>query len=228
MDCKGELQPKRKRIRRSVRILSKEKDDEKMLRVEQGPLGYFDLLPTEIFHCILDYVSGPEDKLLHLKGQMLFMEEWKYMVYLASPVMRDLEGIVNTGLYINDLSMHDFSRDMVLAGQQQSAELKLALDQELQKSKQLEDSMKKLDSEMKRTDELLYQMIPKQVADRLRKGEPAVDTCQDFECVTILFSDVITFTQICSRITPMEVVSMLNTMYSMFDHLTETHKVYKV
>ncbi|XP_076341476.1 soluble guanylate cyclase 88E-like [Tachypleus tridentatus] len=142
--------------------------------------------------------------------------------------MRDLEGIVNTGLYINDLSMHDFSRDMVLAGQQQSAELKLALDQELQKSKQLEDSMKKLDSEMKRTDELLYQMIPKQVADRLRKGEPAVDTCQDFECVTILFSDVITFTQICSRITPMEVVSMLNTMYSMFDHLTETHKVYKV
>ncbi|XP_076310826.1 soluble guanylate cyclase 88E-like [Tachypleus tridentatus] len=175
-----------------------------------------------------EHDDRPEDKLLHLKGQMLFMEEWKYMVYLASPVMRDLEGIVNTGLYINDLSMHDFSRDMVLAGQQQSAELKLALDQELQKSKQLEDSMKKLDSEMKRTDELLYQMIPKQVADRLRKGEPAVDTCQDFECVTILFSDVITFTQICSRIPPMEVVSMLNTMYSMFDHLTETHKVYKV
>ena len=34
-----------------------------------------------------------------------------------------------TGLYINDLSMHDSSRDLVLAGTQQSAELKLALDQ---------------------------------------------------------------------------------------------------
>ena len=33
------------------------------------------------------------------------------------------------GLYINDLSMHDSSRDLVLAGTQQSAELKLALDQ---------------------------------------------------------------------------------------------------
>ena len=43
--------------------------------------------------------------------------------------MRDLDAMVHTGLYINDLSMHDFSRDMVLAGQQQSAELKLALDQ---------------------------------------------------------------------------------------------------
>lgn len=38
--------------------------------------------------------------------------------------------------------------------------------------------MRKLDIEMRRTDELLYQMIPKQVADRLRKGEAAVETCQ--------------------------------------------------
>ncbi|XP_035222950.1 soluble guanylate cyclase 88E-like [Stegodyphus dumicola] len=169
-----------------------------------------------------------EDKLLHLKGQMMYMEEWKSMVYLGTPVMRDLDAMVHTGLYINDLSMHDFSRDMVLAGQQQSAELKLALDQELQKSKQLEESMRKLDIEMRRTDELLYQMIPKQVADRLRKGEAAVETCQFFESVTILFSDVVTFTEICSRITPMQVVSMLNSMYSIFDQLTEKHNVYKV
>ncbi|KAH9372727.1 hypothetical protein HPB48_000901 [Haemaphysalis longicornis] len=156
------------------------------------------------------------------------MEEWKSMVYLATPVMRDLDTMVLTGLYINDLSMHDFSRDMVLAGQQQSAELKLALDQELQKSRQLEESMRKLDIEMKRTDELLYQMIPKTVADQLRSGETSVNTCQYFESVTILFSDVVSFTEICSRITPMEVVSMLNSMYSLFDELTEKHGVYKV
>ncbi|GIY72706.1 soluble guanylate cyclase 88E [Caerostris extrusa] len=169
-----------------------------------------------------------EDRLLHLKGQMLYMEEWKSMAYLGTPFMRSLDAMLHTGLYINDLSMHDFSRDMVLAGQQQSAELKLALDQELQKSRQLEESMRKLDIEMKRTDELLYQMIPKQVADRLRRGEAAVDTCQYFECVTVLFSDVVTFTEICSRIAPMEVVSMLNCMYSLFDQLTEKHDVYKV
>ncbi|KAL3204156.1 hypothetical protein MRX96_011827 [Rhipicephalus microplus] len=169
-----------------------------------------------------------EDALLHLKGQMMYMDEWKSMVYLATPVMRDLDTMVLTGLYINDLSMHDFSRDMVLAGQQQSAELKLALDQELQKSRQLEESMRKLDVEMKRTDELLYQMIPKTVADQLRSGETSVNTCQYFASVTILFSDVVSFTEICSRITPMEVVSMLNSMYSLFDELTEKHGVYKV
>ena len=49
---------------------------------------------------------------------------------------------------------------------------------EQQKSNKLEESMKKLDTEMKRTDQLLYQMIPKAVADRLRQGEPAMNTCQ--------------------------------------------------
>lgn len=82
----------------------------------------------------------------------------------------------------------------MLAGTQQSVELKLALDQEQQKSKKLEESMKKLDEEMRRTDELLYQMIPKQVADRLRRGENPIDTCEMFESVSILFSDVVTFT----------------------------------
>ncbi len=38
--------------------------------------------------------------------------------------------------------------------------------------------MMKVDDELKRTDALLYQMIPKMVADRLRQGEPAIKTCQ--------------------------------------------------
>nr|XP_022900922.1 soluble guanylate cyclase 88E [Onthophagus taurus] len=175
-----------------------------------------------------DELDVAEDKNLRLKGQMIYMDNWKMMMYLGTPVMPDLNSLINSGLYINDLSMHDFSRDLMLAGTQQSVELKLALDQEQQKSKKLEESMRKLDEEMRRTDELLYQMIPKQVADRLRTGENPIDTCEMFNSVSILFSDVVTFTEICSRISPMEVVSMLNGMYSLFDTLTERNKVYKV
>ena len=43
--------------------------------------------------------------------------------------MENLEKMFETGLYINDLSMHDSSRDLLLAGTQQQAELKMALDQ---------------------------------------------------------------------------------------------------
>jgi len=38
--------------------------------------------------------------------------------------------------------------------------------------------MKKLDAEMKKTDLLLYQMIPKKIADRLRSGEKAANLCE--------------------------------------------------
>lgn len=54
--------------------------------------------------------------------------------------------------------------------------------QEQKKSSKLEESMKMLDYEMKKTDDLLYRMIPKPVAKRLRKGEPAVNTCEVHKC----------------------------------------------
>lgn len=46
--------------------------------------------------------------------------------------------------------------------------------------------------------------------------------------MTLLLSDVVGFTTICSGLAPLEVVDLLNRLYSCFDGLTEKHKVYKV
>lgn len=48
--------------------------------------------------------------MIHFSGQMIYMDNWKMMMYLGTPVMPDLNALIATGLYINDLSMHDFSR----------------------------------------------------------------------------------------------------------------------
>lgn len=53
-------------------------------------------------------------------------------------------------------------------------------------------------------------------------------TSQVFPDVTILFSDVVKFNEICIHITPMQVVDMLNEIYIVFDTLSEKHNVYKV
>jgi hypothetical protein len=58
-----------------------------------------------------------QDKSLHLKGQMMFMAEWNVIMFLCSPSLPDLDTLAFSGLYINDLSMHDFSRDLLLASQ---------------------------------------------------------------------------------------------------------------
>ena len=46
--------------------------------------------------------------------------------------------------------------------------------------------------------------------------------------LAVLFSDVVTFTQIAASCTPVQVVQLLNQLYTYFDHLTERNRVYKV
>merc|ERR1719334_2180428 len=124
--------------------------------------------------------------------------------------------------------MHDFSRDLLLASSQQSNELKDALAAEVERTKAMEDSMSKLDREMRRSDELLSQMMPKSVAQKIKEGASAVETCEIFEMVTIVFNDIPMFGDICAQCDGMQIVGMLNNMFGMFDVISDTNKVYKV
>ena len=38
--------------------------------------------------------------------------------------------------------------------------------------------MKRLDDEIKKADNLLYRLLPKSIAERLRKGEPTINLCE--------------------------------------------------
>ena len=43
------------------------------------------------------------DKTLHIKGQMVYIEEWQQMLFLACPIMKDLNHLIWSGLFVNDL-----------------------------------------------------------------------------------------------------------------------------
>lgn len=48
---------------------------------------------------------------------------------LSRRSIETVEDMIKMGVYVNDLNLHDSSRELILAGTQQSAELQLALDQ---------------------------------------------------------------------------------------------------
>ena len=64
------------------------------------------------------------------------------------------------------------------------------------------------------------------VAERLKVGEPVLPELYD--AVTVFFSDIVGFTSLSSASTPMQVVDLLNDLYTTFDDTIERHDVYKV
>ena len=72
---------------------------------------------------------------------------------------------------------------------------------------------------------LLYKMMPPMVVKKLRRGETVV---QKYDLATIFFSDIVGFTKMSGEMSPLDVMDMLNDMYSKFDDLVLKHKVYKV
>lgn len=81
-------------------------------------------------------------------------------------------------------------------------------------------------AEKARTEELLYQLVPKFVADKLKHNEPIIP--QLFDGVTVFFSDIVGFEKYTAVMSPIELVDLLNNIYSSFESIINSFDVIKI
>jgi adenylate cyclase len=80
--------------------------------------------------------------------------------------------------------------------------------------------------EKERSDELLNNILPRVIADRMRMGELMI--AEHFEEVTVLFSDIVGFTKLSARTAPQELVKLLNMIFSEYDLIADKHGLEKI
>ncbi|XP_064326645.1 atrial natriuretic peptide receptor 2 [Phalacrocorax carbo] len=93
-------------------------------------------------------------------------------------------------------------------------------------ARNLKEKTEDLKRERQLAEDLLHQMLPKSVAKQLRKCQKV--EAENYDQVTIFFSDIVGFTSIAASCTPLQVVEMLNNLYVCFDTRIESYDVYKV
>lgn len=90
----------------------------------------------------------------------------------------------------------------------------------------LKEAHRLLQDEQERSERLLLNVLPAPVAERLkRSNQPIADGFAD---ATVMFADIVNFTQVAAGMTPTQVFAMLNRIFSSFDELAEKFGLEKI
>jgi class 3 adenylate cyclase len=135
-----------------------------------------------------------------------------FPVHLSVSEVKDENSHVFTGL-VRDLTD-------VVASERKEREI------EQKKQAELKHLIEQLDKYKTQADNLINHILPPSVATSLLEGRNVEP--QAFEGATVFFSDIVGFTELSSISSPMQIVKLLNDLYTGFDKIIEKYDAYKV
>gem|GEM_PF-785779 len=104
--------------------------------------------------------------------------------------------------------------------------LRYAIQEKRKIQERLEEAHRQLLEARYRSERLLLNILPAPVAERLKQGEKTL--ADGFPAATVMFADLVDFTRVASQMTPQQVFSMLNDIFSAFDDLCDRFHLEKI
>ena len=83
-----------------------------------------------------------------------------------------------------------------------------------------------LQVEQQKSERLLLNILPSSIAQRLKQSPQSI--AERFDQATVMFADLVNFTEYSARIAPTELVDLLNDIFSTFDELAQEYKLEKI
>jgi len=83
-----------------------------------------------------------------------------------------------------------------------------------------------LSAEREKSEALLLNVLPAPIAERLKQGQNVI--ADHFDAVTVLFADIVDFTKLSARVSPIILVGLLDEIFQAFDTLAEKHGLEKI
>ena len=104
--------------------------------------------------------------------------------------------------------------------------LRHSIQQKQKMQEKLAEAHVQLKAEQARSERLLLNILPSPIAERLKQSDQPI--ADGFAEVTVMFADIVNFTQVAAYMSPNEVFSMLNRVFYAFDELAEQFGLEKI
>ena len=162
-----------------------------------------------------------------MKYALLFMRHRNKLDSLESQTKIDALNVNNANLEVSDLeNKRKFYLAAIIAMLLLAGGSAFSYFRARQNAKILKEKNKIIRAEKKRSEDLLLNILPKLVADELKKQ--GTTSARYFEDVSVLFADFVGFSQIAEILSPQELVSELDTCFRAFDEIINKYKLEKI
>ncbi len=179
-----------------------------------------ELLKKQPFDLILCDIMMPEmngyEVLEHVKADPAL----RHIPVIMISALDDMDSVVRCiEMGAEDYLFKPFNPTLLKARINACLEKKRLRDQE-------QAYLKQLQAEQEKSERLLLSILPGPVAEQLKQTQSTI--AESFAEATVLFADIVDFTFISTHRSPIEMVNLLNHIFSAFDSLAEQHQLEKI